>query len=71
MNRELDAVTALRRIADLVQQKKHIGVAYVFVDENGDSECGGVIDQKYQTKEFFDKLVYELKTLVFESLQDD
>lgn len=49
---------------------KHIGVAYVFVDEKGDTECGGVLDQKYQTKEFFDKLVYELKTVLFESLED-
>ena len=48
------------------------GVAYVFVDENGNSECGGVIDEKYQTKEFFDTLVliHELKTVLFESLED-
>lgn len=70
MTRELDAATELRRIADLVQQKKHIGVAYVFVDENGDTECGGVIDEKYQTKDFCDKLVYELKTVLLDSLED-
>jgi hypothetical protein len=70
MTRELDAATELRRIADLVQQGKHVGVAYVFVDDKGDTECGGVIDQKYQTKEFFDKIIYELKTVLFESLEE-
>jgi hypothetical protein len=71
MTRELDAATELRRIADLVQQKKHIGVAYVFVvDENGDTECGGVTDERYQTKDFCDKLVYELKTVLLDSLED-
>lgn len=71
MARELDAANEFRRIAKLVQQRKHIAVAYILVDENGDSQCGGVIDDKYQTKEIFDKMVYELKTVLFESLEDD
>lgn len=25
-------------------------MAYVLIDENGDSACGGVIDEKYQTR---------------------
>jgi hypothetical protein len=69
MTRELDAANELRRIADLVQRGKHVAVAYILVDEDGDSECGGVVDEKYQTKEIFDKMVYELKIVLFESLE--
>jgi hypothetical protein len=71
MTRELDAANEFRRIAKLVQQGKHIAIAYILVDENGDSACGGMIDEKYQTKEIFDKMVYDLKTVLFESLEDD
>jgi hypothetical protein len=71
MTREVDAANELRRIAKLVQQGKHFAVAYIVIDENGDSACGGVIDEKYQTKEIFDKMVYELKTALFESLEEE
>jgi hypothetical protein len=60
----------IRQIADVVESGEFIAVAFALCDEEGDGGVACQIDGRRGTPDLIDSMVNDIKTALFDSLED-